>query len=65
MVWLGLLWPSVWPTVHTTWSPVSESIVNPLTLPLHPSHPIFWGIHDIAGRVQNISQNQPVHPVAI
>jgi len=40
MVWSGLLWASVWPTVHTTWSPVSESIVNPPTLPLHPpAHP--------------------------
>jgi len=39
MVWSGLLWASVWPTVHTTWSPVSESIVNPPTLPLHPPHP--------------------------
>jgi len=24
-----------------------------------------WGIHDISGSVQNISQNQPVHPVAM
>jgi len=26
-----VLWPSVWPTVHTTWSPVSKGIVNPPT----------------------------------
>jgi len=39
MVWSGLLWPSVWPTVHTTWSPVSESIVNPPILPLYPPTP--------------------------
>jgi len=31
VVWLGLLWPSVWPTVHTTWSAVSTGIVNPST----------------------------------
>ena len=31
VVWSGLLWPSIWPTVHTTWSPVSESIINPPT----------------------------------
>jgi len=34
--WSGLLWPFVWPTVHTTWSPVSESIVNPPPLPTCP-----------------------------
>jgi len=59
MVWSGLLWASVWPTVHTTWLPVSESIVNP------PSHPLICGICDVSGSVQNISQNQPVHPAAI
>jgi len=59
MVWSGLLWAPVWPTVHTTWSPVSEGIVDP------PTHPFICGIHDISGSVQNISQNQPVHPVAI
>jgi len=43
VVWSGLLWPSVWPTVHTTWSPVSESIVNPPTLltPTHLLTPLF------------------------
>jgi len=65
VVWSGLLWPSVWPIVHTTWSPVSESIISSPTLPLHPPHPLISGIHDISGSVQNISQNQPVHPVAI
>jgi len=30
---------------------------------LWPSY--VHGIHDISGSVQNISQNQPVHPVAI
>jgi len=59
MEWSGLLWPSVWPTVHTTWSAVSTGIVNP------PTHPLICSIHDIAGRVQNASQNQPVQPVAI
>jgi len=33
VVWSGLLWPSVWPTVHTAWLPVSESIANLPTLP--------------------------------
>jgi len=53
----GLLWPSVWPTVHTTWLPVSESIVNRPTLPstLPPTHPLIHGIHDIAGCFQNVS----------
>jgi len=59
VVWSVLLWPSVWPTVYTIWSPVSESIMNP------PTHPLIRGIHDIAGCFQNFSQNQPVHPVAI
>jgi len=39
VVWSGLLWPSVWPTVYTTWLPVSEGIVNPPVLPFHPPHP--------------------------
>jgi len=38
MLWSGLLWPSVWSSVHTTWSPVSESIFNP---PTHPP-PYMW-----------------------
>jgi len=41
MVWSGLLWPSDWPTVHTTWSPVSNGIVNPPTCPLQPAHPLY------------------------
>jgi len=71
VVWSGLLWPSVWPTVYTTWLPMSEGIINPPTLPflpaypLLPAHPLICGICDISGSVQNISQNQPVHPVAI
>jgi len=41
-----------------------------LTHPLFPSplpltHPLICGIRDISGSVKNISQNQPVHPVAI
>jgi len=24
--WSGLLWPSVWPTVHTTWLAVSNGV---------------------------------------
>jgi len=36
VVWSGLLWPSVWSTVYTTWSPVSDGIVNTLPLSLHP-----------------------------
>jgi len=28
VVWSGLLWASVWSTVHTAWSLVSESIVS-------------------------------------
>jgi len=59
VVWSGLLWPSVWPTVHTTWSPVSEGIINP------PTHHLICGIRGISGCVQNISQNQPVNPITI
>jgi len=59
VVWSGLLCqPSAWPTVHATWLAVSTDIINPPT-------PLICGIHDIAGSVQNISQNQPVHPVAM
>jgi len=66
VVWSGLLWPSVWPTVHTTWLPVSKSIVNPPTLPLHCPHPTpLFVAFMIFQTVLNISQNQPVHPVAI
>jgi len=61
-VWSRLLWPSVWPTVHTTWLPVSEGIVNPPTLSFTlPTHPLICGIRDISGSVQDMSQNQPVH----
>jgi len=31
--------------------------------PTHP--PLICGIHDIAGCIQSVSQNQPVQPVAI
>jgi len=63
VVWLGLLWPYVWSTVHTTWPAVSTGIIN---LPaLHPPHPRIHDTHDIAGCVQNASQNQPVQWVAI
>jgi len=71
VVWSGLLWPSVWLTVYTAWSAVSTGIINLPTHPLHPSHPLssthpfIRGIRDMVGCVQNISQNQPVHPVAI
>jgi len=58
MVLSGLLWPSVWPTVHATWSPVSEGIVNPPILPLYPPHPLICGICDTAGCFQKVSQNQ-------
>jgi len=30
-----------------------------------PTHPLILEIHNIAGSVQKISQNQPVQPVAI
>jgi len=59
VVWWGLLWPPAWSTVHTTWSPVSESIVSPPTLPL------ICGIRDISGSAKNKSQNQPVHSAAM
>jgi len=62
VVWSRLLWPSVWPTVHTIWSAMSTGIVNP---PTHPSHPLKCGTCDVAGCVQNVSQNQPDQPVAI
>jgi len=71
MVWSGLLWPSVWPTVHITLSAVSIGIINPPTLSLHlphplpPSSPLICITHDIAGYVQSISQIQPVHQIAI
>jgi len=44
MVWSGLLWPSVWPTVHTIWSLVSNSIINPpsTSTPSHPLTPFMW-----------------------
>jgi len=47
MVWSGLLWPSVWPTVHTTWSPMSESIINPPT-PLFVAFVIFQAVFKIS-----------------
>jgi len=71
VIWSGLLWPSVWLTVHITWSPVYESIVNPPTFPLHPPYllpihpPLICAIRDIAGCFQNFSQNQPVQSVAM
>jgi len=34
-------------------------------IPLLPAHPLICSTRDIAGCVQNISQNQPVHPVAM
>jgi len=40
IVWSGLLWPSVWPTVHTAWSDVSTGIITPPTHHLHPPHPL-------------------------
>jgi len=46
MVWSGLLWPSVRPTVHTTWSPVSRGIVNPPT-PLYVASVIFQALFKI------------------
>jgi len=57
MVWSGLLWAFVWPTVHTTWLPVSENIINP-PIPLFVASVIFQALF-------KISQNQPVHLVAI
>jgi len=35
MVWSGLLWPFVWPTVHTTWLAVFIGIINP------PTHSLY------------------------
>jgi len=49
VVWSGLLWPSVWPTVHTAWSPVSKGIANP------PTHSFICSTCDIAGCFQNVS----------
>jgi len=64
VVWSGPLWPSVWPAGHATWLAVSTGSVNPPTHPLHPCHPPT-PLYAAAGCVQNISQNQPVQPVAI
>jgi len=66
MVWSGLLWPRR-PTVHTNWSAVPTGIVNQPTHPLHPpTHPPFYMQHLWYCRLcSNISQNQPVHPVAM
>jgi len=43
---------------------VSESGVNPSPSTL-PTHPLICGIRDIAGCFLNVSQNQPIQPVAI
>jgi len=34
VVWSGLLWPSFWPTVHTTCLAVSMALVNPPSPPV-------------------------------
>jgi len=58
VVWSGLLWPSVWPTAHTTWSLVytMASLTNPPPSTFPPTHPLIHGIHDITGCFKNISQ---------
>jgi len=48
----------VWPAGHTAWLAVSNGSANPST------HNLICGTCDIAGCVQNVSQNQPVQPVA-
>jgi len=48
MVCSGLLWPSVWPTVHTTCLAVSTGNINP---------PLIRVTCDIAGCVLNISKS--------
>jgi len=68
MVWSGtqgLLWPSVWPTRHTTWLAVPTGSTNPPTPSTLPTYSLIHSTRDIAGCVQNVSQNQPVQPVAI
>jgi len=58
VVWSGLLWPFVWPTVHTTWLPESTGIVNPPTFSLHPPHPpLICSIHDISGCLEYLSKS--------
>jgi len=66
MVWSGLLWPSVWPTVHTTWSPVSESIVNPPSLPLNslPTHPPPYTWHSWYCRLFLKCLSKPASPTS-
>jgi len=59
MIWL---WLFVWPTRHTTWLVVSTASVNP---PTPSTPPPIRSTHGITGCVQNVSQNQPVQPVAI
>jgi len=66
----GLLWLSVWPTVHTALLAVSNGIANLPTYHLHPSHPpthlLICSTCDIASCVWNKHlSNQPVHQVAI
>jgi len=64
------LWQSIWPTgAHNSVGCVSTGSVSP---PLHPPHffpsthpPLICVTHDIAGCVQNASQNQPIQPAAI
>jgi len=51
----GLLWPSVYVVRDMAWSAVCTGSVNS---PLTPAHPLVQGTCDIAGCVQNISQNQ-------
>jgi len=51
----GLLWPSVWPTVHTTWSPVSKGIVNPPT-PLYVAFVILQAVFKMSLKTSRSNQ---------
>jgi len=50
------------PCTQLGWLCLLTLLTHPASL---PTHPLIYSTHDIAGCVQNISQNQPVHPVAM
>jgi len=51
----GLLWPSVWPIVHTTWWSVSNGIVNPPT-PLYVAFVILQAVFKMSLKTSQSNQ---------